>query len=144
MAQNMEAIIVKHDEGQLGFIRYTILVTLGDQSWSIVRRFSDFAPFQEALHRAFPYFQGHLPPKKWFGRFHMEFLRDRKVQLQQYLDAVTGLPGLAESAEGRYFFEVRTCGCGGMSGCMDSPFTSRTHVAHVPTHPMHPPRLTGT
>ena len=147
----MEAIIVKHDEGQLGFIRYTILVTLGDQSWSIVRRFNDFAPFQEAMSRAFPYFKGHLPPKKWFGRFHPEFLRDRKVQLQEYLDAVTALPGLPECAEGRYFFEVHIgCGEGGVNKASDVPPTLETHPSHpsTHTHPPHPSiptrRLTGT
>jgi hypothetical protein len=102
----MEAIIIKYDEGQLGFIRYTLLMTLGDQSWSIVRRFNDFQRLQEALCRRFPHFQGHLPPKKWFGRFHPEFLRERKMQLQQYLDAVMALPSVTEVPEARIFFEV--------------------------------------
>ena len=59
-----------HTTGQLGFIRYTLLVTVGDQSWSIIRRFNDFQPLHEALSRAFPAsaFRAQLPPKKWFGR----------------------------------------------------------------------------
>lgn len=65
-------IIIKlKTTGELGFIRYTLLVTVGDQSWSIVRRFNDFQPLHEALSRAFPAsaFRGQLPPKKWFGRY---------------------------------------------------------------------------
>jgi len=93
--------------GQAGFIRYTILVTLRDQTWSIVRRFNDFAPLHEALCRSFPRFPGRLPIKKWFGRFNADFLRERKVQLQHYLDAVTSLPKFPESSrEGCIFFEV--------------------------------------
>jgi len=93
--------------GQASFIRYTILVTLGDQSWSILRRFNDFSHLHEALCRSFPHFPGRLPPKKWFGRFNPEFLQERKVELQQYLDSVTSLPGFLErSQEGCVFFEV--------------------------------------
>ena len=93
--------------GQASFIRYTILVTLGDQSWSILRRFNDFSHLHEALCRSFPHFPGRLPPKKWFGRFNPEFLQERKVELQQYLDSVTSLPGFPErSQEGCVFFEV--------------------------------------
>lgn len=56
--------------GQAGFIRYTVLVTVGDQSWSVVRRFNDFQPLHEAVARAFPAkaFHAQLPPKRWFGR----------------------------------------------------------------------------
>lgn len=60
----------KPPSGELGFIRYTMLVTAGGQSWSIIRRFNDFQPLHEALSRAFPAsaFRAQLPPKKWFGR----------------------------------------------------------------------------
>ncbi|GAB5030095.1 sorting nexin-16 isoform x1 [Nannochloropsis oceanica] len=103
----MEAIIVKQDEGQAGFVRYTILVTLRGQSWSIIRRFNDFIPLHNALCRSFPGFPGRLPVKKWFGRFNPDFLQDRKLQLQHYLDVVTRLPGFPESShEGCLFFEI--------------------------------------
>lgn len=61
---------VEPPAGQLGFIRYTILVTVGDQSWSVIRRFNDFQPLHEAIARAFSAkaFRAQLPPKKWFGR----------------------------------------------------------------------------
>lgn len=93
--------------GQAGFVRYTILVTLRGQSWSIIRRFNDFIPLHNALCRSFPGFPGRLPVKKWFGRFNPDFLQDRKLQLQHYLDVVTRLPGFPESShEGCLFFEV--------------------------------------
>lgn len=64
----MEAIIVKYDEGQLGFVRYTILITMDNHSWTVVKRFNDFLPLHEALVATFPRFRGVLPGRKWFGR----------------------------------------------------------------------------
>ena len=47
-------------------------------------------------------------------RFNPEFLRERKIQLQNYLNAATALPGLLDACPyARRFFEVRweVCSC---------------------------------
>lgn len=64
----MEANILRFDEGEKGFVRYTIQIIWKDRSWSVMRRFSDFGALQEVMTNSFPGFRSYLPPKKWFGR----------------------------------------------------------------------------
>lgn len=64
----MEASILRYDEGEKGFVRYTIQVVWRDLHWVITRRFSDFTMLHAAVLINSPGFQGTLPPKRWFGR----------------------------------------------------------------------------
>lgn len=64
----MEASILRYDEGEKGFVRYTIQVVWRDLHWVITRRFSDFTMLHAAVLINTPGFQGTLPPKRWFGR----------------------------------------------------------------------------
>lgn len=54
-------------------------------------------------------------------RFNPEFLRERKIQLQNYLDAATALPSLLDACSyARRFFEVRweVCSCQSTVECV--------------------------
>jgi hypothetical protein len=68
MSDGAEAVIIKYDDGRMGYVQYTIQVHLGEAPWQIHRRFNDFLPLNDALHKAYSRFSAPLPPKRWFGR----------------------------------------------------------------------------
>lgn len=108
MSDGAEAVIIKYDDGRMGYVQYTIQVHLagGEAPWQIHRRFNDFLPLNDALHKAYPRFSAPLPPKRWFGRFNPDFLRERRAILQDYLDQMLSLPGVLDIKDVRRFLEV--------------------------------------
>ena len=67
--------------------------------WTVSRRFRNF----ETLHRALrevPGFRGvRLPAKKMFGQQHsVEFVEERRCQLDGYLQELLAHPGVAGAA----------------------------------------------
>ncbi|KAK7507238.1 hypothetical protein BaRGS_00001173 [Batillaria attramentaria] len=75
--------------------------------WFVFRRYSDFLHLNERLKFMFPGFRLALPPKRWFrDNFDKDFLEDRILGLQAFLDNITGHKGICNSAPVRDFLCV--------------------------------------
>ncbi|ROJ13805.1 Sorting nexin-16 [Anabarilius grahami] len=73
-------------EEKTKFTVYKILVRRApDESWHIFRRYTDFSRLQDKLREIFPVFKFVLPPKRWFKNFNSEFLEERQLGLQDFL-----------------------------------------------------------
>ncbi|XP_076441285.1 uncharacterized protein LOC143280502 [Babylonia areolata] len=73
--------------------------------WFIFRRYSDFLHLNERLKHLFPGFRLSLPPKRWFrDNFDSNFLEDRMLGLQAFLDNITGHKDICNSEPVRAFF----------------------------------------
>lgn len=73
--------------------------------WFIFRRYSDFLHLNERLKHMFPGFRLSLPPKRWFrDNFDPNFLEDRMLGLQAFLDNITGHKDICNSEPVRAFF----------------------------------------
>jgi sorting nexin-16 len=66
-------------------------------------------PFYFQLGYIFPTFRLSLPPKKWFGNFNPEFLEERQLGLQAFLNNIVGHRDVANSDPVREFL------------CLDDP-----------------------
>ncbi|GFS15606.1 sorting nexin-16 [Elysia marginata] len=76
-----------------------------DAGWFVFRRYSDFVHLNEQLRELFPNMRLALPPKRWFrSNFDPDFLQDRKVGLQEFLENVTGHRDILSSQPVRDFF----------------------------------------
>lgn len=74
-------------------------------SWFVFRRYSDFVYVNNRLKYLFPNFRLSLPPKRWFrDNFDTNFLEDRLLGLQAFLDNITGHKDLCNSEAVRAFF----------------------------------------
>ncbi|XP_059358340.1 sorting nexin-16-like isoform X3 [Carassius carassius] len=73
-------------EEKTKFTVYKILVKRApEESWHIFRRYTDFSRLHDKLKEAFPSFNFTLPPKRWFKNFSAEFLEERQLGLQNFL-----------------------------------------------------------
>ena len=62
------------------------------------------------LRKLFPHFRLALPPKRWFGdNFDRDFLDDRQLGLQAFVNNVVGHKDVVRSAPAQHFF------------CLDNP-----------------------
>ncbi|XP_056149344.1 sorting nexin-16-like [Lampris incognitus] len=98
-------------EERAKFTVYKILVTgsHGD-SWVIFRRYADFARLNDKLKEHFPRFRLALPPKRWFkDNYDMEFLEERQIGLQTFLQNLTAHKDIINSEAVRQFL------------CLDDP-----------------------
>ncbi|KAK3756963.1 hypothetical protein RRG08_019821 [Elysia crispata] len=94
-------------EARSKFTIYKIHVMMGeeDPGWFVFRRYSDFVHLNEQLREEFPNMRLALPPKRWFrSNFDPDFLQDRKVGLQDFLENVTGHRDILSSQPVRDFF----------------------------------------
>lgn len=94
-------------EARSKFTIYKIHVMMGeeDAGWFVFRRYSDFVHLNEQLRELFPNMRLALPPKRWFrSNFDPDFLQDRKVGLQEFLENVTGHRDILSSQPVRDFF----------------------------------------
>ncbi|XP_012938998.1 PX domain-containing protein kinase-like protein isoform X2 [Aplysia californica] len=88
-------------------IEYIIRVQRGplkDNSWQITKRYSDFEKLDAQLKSSnvdLP-----LPPKKVFGNFDREFIAERQNGLQNYLQAITCIPVVANSIMVKKFLDA--------------------------------------
>ncbi|XP_072051975.1 sorting nexin-16-like [Amphiura filiformis] len=79
-------------------------------SWFIFRRYTDFVRLNDRLRLIYPSFRLALPPKRWFGsNFDPNFLEDRQLGLQAFLNNITGHKEIVQSDPVREFF------------CLDDP-----------------------
>ena len=95
----------------LGFQIFKIQVKKGsDDHWFIFRRYTDFVRLNKKLRILFPHFRLALPPKKWFGdNFDHNFLEDRMMGLQAFLNNIVGHRAVCNSHPVREFL------------CLDDP-----------------------
>lgn len=89
-------------------MEYIIRVYRGptkDHSWVVTKRYSDFEKIDPVLRTTgldLP-----LPPKKVFGNFDRDFIKERQNGLQAYLNAITSIPVLANSLTVKRFLDER-------------------------------------
>ncbi|XP_070193704.1 PX domain-containing protein kinase-like protein isoform X2 [Littorina saxatilis] len=90
-------------------VEYVVKVQRGplkDNSWQIVRRYSDFANLEAQLKLA--NVELPLPPKKVFGNFDRDFIAARQSGLQEFLSAVISNPILANNIATKQFLDPTT------------------------------------
>lgn len=98
-------------EERAKFTVYKILVRKSqDDSWVIFRRYTDFSRLNDKLKELFPRFRLSLPPKRWFkDNYDMEFLEERQIGLQTFLQNLIAHKDITNSAVVRQFL------------CLDEP-----------------------
>ncbi|CAH1780508.1 unnamed protein product [Owenia fusiformis] len=75
------------------------------EQWFIFRRYTDFVQLNSQLKGLFPHFRLALPPRRWFGdNFEAEFLEDRQLGLQAFLNNVVSHKRVCNSGPVRHFF----------------------------------------
>lgn len=75
-----------------------------ESKWRISHRYSDFAQLHATLKVVTPAVP-QLPPKKMFGNTDRDFINERKVALQKYLEILLGIPVLARSLPVKRFLD---------------------------------------
>ncbi|XP_064641585.1 sorting nexin-16-like isoform X1 [Lineus longissimus] len=97
-------------ENRTRFTVYKVNIRKGPhESWFVFRRYTDFVRLNQKLGCVFPTFRLSLPPKKWFGNFNPDFLEDRQLGLQAFLNNIVGHRDVSNSAPVRDFL------------CLDDP-----------------------
>ncbi|XP_038069943.1 sorting nexin-16-like isoform X2 [Patiria miniata] len=98
-------------EQRAKFTVFKILVRKSEQdSWFLFRRYTDFVRVNAKLRHIFPIFRLALPPKRWFGsNFDPNFLEDRQLGLQAFIDNIIGHKDIVLSGPVREFL------------CLDDP-----------------------
>jgi len=91
--------------------RYCLRVSLesssGKSVYNLTRRFREFIALDSSLRKMFRSdIIPTLPPKTIFKRFEENFLQERKVSLQRYLDAIMKVPYLQNSPAMWNFLQI--------------------------------------
>ncbi|CAL8462775.1 g2308 [Coccomyxa elongata] len=88
-----------HSEGSKDVVIYKIRVADGSGEWTVSRRFRNFETLHRALRELAAY-RLRLPAKKIFSQQHsVEFVEDRRQQLDAYLQALLANPAVAGCKE---------------------------------------------
>jgi len=93
---------------------YVIGVRCHGESWTIQRRYRNFAELHGELRREFPppILARHiLPAKRVIGSNSPEFLAERKMLLEHYLRELFNDPIISQSASFRRFLEYDEHAC---------------------------------
>lgn len=78
--------------------------TEGD-NWFVFRRYTDFVTLNERVKKRFPGLSLSLPPKRWFkDNYDKNFLEDRLLGLQAFVDNCTSHKDICNSRPVREFF----------------------------------------
>ncbi|XP_056378212.1 sorting nexin-16 isoform X2 [Hyla sarda] len=98
-------------EERAKFTVYKVLVRRSpDESWVVFRRYTDFSRLNDKLKEMFPGFRLALPPKRWFkDNYEYDFLEDRQLGLQAFLQNLVAHKDIANCAPVRLFL------------CLDDP-----------------------
>ncbi|KAM5157391.1 sorting nexin-16 isoform 2-T2 [Mantella aurantiaca] len=98
-------------EERAKFTVYKILVRRSpEESWVVFRRYTDFSRLNDKLKEMFPGFRLALPPKRWFkDNYNFDFLEDRQLGLQAFLQNLVAHKDIANCAPVRLFL------------CLDDP-----------------------
>ncbi|PKS12857.1 hypothetical protein jhhlp_000197 [Lomentospora prolificans] len=99
----------KEDDGR-EYALYVVEVqrNAGEQmpaaAWSVARRYSEFHELHQKLRTMYPSVRGlDFPRRRMVMKFQSEFLRKRRLALEQYLQALLLLPEVCRSRELRGF-----------------------------------------
>ncbi|KAK6186465.1 hypothetical protein SNE40_008500 [Patella caerulea] len=77
----------------------------GFDKWFVFRRYNDFYQLHEKLKELFPNFRLALPPRRWFrSNYDKDFLEERTLGLQAFLNNITGHRDICNSKYVRDFF----------------------------------------
>ena len=88
-----------------GFTLYSTEIKDGRQKWVINRRYSDFVRLN--IKKAAPYVNLKLPPKRVFrNNFDSNFLRKRKVGLEEFMRKIFSILPLMENDQVKNFFRL--------------------------------------
>ncbi|KAM7401006.1 hypothetical protein PAMA_005283 [Pampus argenteus] len=92
-------------EDRAKFTVYKILVAESKaDSWVIFRRYTDFCRLNDKLKELFPGLCLDLPPKRWFkDNYDEEFLEERQIGLQTFLQNLTVHKDIINSGAVRHF-----------------------------------------
>ncbi|ESO98377.1 hypothetical protein LOTGIDRAFT_159182 [Lottia gigantea] len=94
MEQRERTIVYKIEIERSGFDR-----------WFVFRRYNDFYQLNDKLKKIFPNFRLSLPPRRWFrSNYDREFLEERTLGLQAFLNNITGHKDICNCKEVREFF----------------------------------------
>ncbi|XP_048752852.2 sorting nexin-16-like isoform X2 [Ostrea edulis] len=73
--------------------------------WHVFRRYTDFVQLNDRLRKCFPNIRLSLPPKRWFrDNFDKNFIEDRQLGLQAFIDNCVGHKEICNSKPVREFF----------------------------------------
>lgn len=68
---------------------YRIQITVDTYTWTVERRYSDFDAYD--VHRFLDRKKSFLPPKKRLGNKDLEFIEERRLELEKYVRALLEL-----------------------------------------------------
>ncbi|XP_055058819.2 sorting nexin-16 [Misgurnus anguillicaudatus] len=112
-------------EQETKYTVYKILVKRApDHSWVIFRRYTDFSQLHDKLREMFPLFTFSLPPKRWFKNFSAEFLEERKVALEDFLQSLVANKDVINSEAVRWFLclDEPPAAIDGLDACCDTNY----------------------
>jgi hypothetical protein len=73
-------------KGLTSYHVYKVLITLGSEKWNVYKRYQDFQKLHDDMRRRYTQFSSlSLPPSKWIGHKTDAFVRQRRIQLQDYM-----------------------------------------------------------
>lgn len=87
------------------FTVYVIVVTIGDKSWTVEKRFSDFYDLRTQLSNYFRKLPA-LPPKTWMPSYDEDLIKERISQLTTFLSQISQLSGVCCTRSYRTFLKL--------------------------------------
>ncbi|KAL8942730.1 MAG: hypothetical protein Q9216_001478 [Gyalolechia sp. 2 TL-2023] len=107
---NIKSIMVGKEEDGQEFALYVIEVTrktseqMSAASWAVARRYSEFHDLHQRLRRSYPAIRElDFPRRRLVMKLQREFLRKRRVSLENYLRELLRLPAVCQSRDLRAF-----------------------------------------
>eukprot|EP00027_Filamoeba_sp_ATCC50430_P011070 CAMPEP_0168549642 /NCGR_PEP_ID=MMETSP0413-20121227/5211_1 /TAXON_ID=136452 /ORGANISM="Filamoeba nolandi, Strain NC-AS-23-1" /LENGTH=963 /DNA_ID=CAMNT_0008580041 /DNA_START=109 /DNA_END=3000 /DNA_ORIENTATION=- len=90
------------------YVMYSVIIESDDCIWCVKRRYSEFKDLQDKLENLYPKEASrlNLPPRKFGGtNFKQEFINERRLKLQDYLNDIISSQKLFSSPEFTAFIE---------------------------------------
>ncbi|KAL8937824.1 MAG: hypothetical protein Q9211_003485 [Gyalolechia sp. 1 TL-2023] len=107
---NIKSIMVGKEEDGQEFALYVIEVTrkaneqMSAASWAVARRYSEFHDLHQRLRRLYPAVRElDFPRRRLVMKLQREFLRKRRISLENYLRELLRLPAVCQSRDLRAF-----------------------------------------
>lgn len=95
---------VMEERAKFTVFKIQVQRTEGD-SWYVFRRYTDFVRLNDRVRKRFPGIRLSLPPKRWFrDNYDKNFLEDRLLGLQAFVDNCTSNTDICNSKPVREFF----------------------------------------
>uniref|UniRef100_T1J845 PX domain-containing protein n=1 Tax=Strigamia maritima TaxID=126957 RepID=T1J845_STRMM len=95
---------IENSQNTQGHVEYVLRVERATtSSWQVIRRYNDFVSLNAALQIS--NVELPLPPKKIFGNMDREFVAERQIGLQNYLNAVLAHPIISSSVYVKKFLD---------------------------------------